>query len=456
MRGALMKLKRIILLLISIALTCGAIAPFQANQRVVFLGDSITHYCRWWPYIWSYYITRFPERNVMCINAGISGDTAAGALGRLQKDVLNRKPDRVCVMFGMNDIGRSSYKEKPLPEDLHARKVSLEVYRKSMNELLARLKSANLPVTVITPSPYDQGMVSPSASAVLPGCNDGLARAASIVKELASDYQCSVVDFYRPMTDLLEKIQAKNPGATLIGPDRIHPRSLGSWVMAWLFLKAQGVPGTVSVVRADFSSGTVLETRNCSAQVQAASDKEIVVCYQPKVLPLPAAGSYQQANELIPLSEDLNREIICVQGLPAGSYHLLLNGQSAGDCTADQFSDGVNFSTFQNNPNQKKAMDVFNRLYDYVKLQRSFQDITFLNTRILKPRGIDPDNIAAGLDYFRNRYDVVTLGDRIRTASYLNWRGKEDQLEARLDKMLDKIYKQCSPDPVEIRIVRDK
>lgn len=430
--------------------------PFGDQQRVVFLGDSITHYGTWWPYVWSYYVTRCPERRLTFLNAGISGDRAVGALDRIQSDVLERDPDRVCVLFGMNDLGRSSYCENPSALDLQKQQASLDIYSETMDQLFGKLKAAGLPVTVMTPSPYDQGMVSPPAAPTLPGCNDGLGRAAGLVEKLAQSHACDLVDFYQPMTDLLEEIQAKNPAGTLVGPDRIHPRSKGSWVMAWLFLKAQDVSGLVSTLNVDCRRGIVTDVSNCVAEVTDCSSGDVTVRVQPKVLPLPAAGSYAQADELISLSADLNREIIQIQNLEPGNYALTLNDQDAGRYTAEALSGGINISVLENNPNQQKALHLFEMLYEYIKLQRSFQDITFLNIKVLKPRGLNPDDIEKGLDYFRNQYDVVTLGDRIRVASYLEWRGKEDQLDTRLNALLDEIYARSSPDPVLIRISRVK
>ena len=38
------------------------------------------------------------------INAGVPGDTTAGALGRLERDVLSKAPDLVLITLGGNDL----------------------------------------------------------------------------------------------------------------------------------------------------------------------------------------------------------------------------------------------------------------------------------------------------------------------------------------------------------------
>jgi acyl-CoA thioesterase-1 len=72
------------------------------DATVVFLGDSITHGHR---------LPRnaaFPYRvgqalGIHAINAGVSGDTTDGGLGRLEPDVLAHRPRVVVVGLGVND-----------------------------------------------------------------------------------------------------------------------------------------------------------------------------------------------------------------------------------------------------------------------------------------------------------------------------------------------------------------
>ena len=73
-----------------------------AATTVVFLGDSITEGHRLPADV------AFPHRlgqalGVRAINAGISGDTTAGGLRRLERDVLTHEPRLVVVALGVND-----------------------------------------------------------------------------------------------------------------------------------------------------------------------------------------------------------------------------------------------------------------------------------------------------------------------------------------------------------------
>lgn len=55
-------------------------------------GDSITEQRLYSRYVQHYIQCRYPEINIIFFNADWGGDTAAGALKRLERDVLVLKP----------------------------------------------------------------------------------------------------------------------------------------------------------------------------------------------------------------------------------------------------------------------------------------------------------------------------------------------------------------------------
>jgi len=75
--------------------------------HIVALGDSLTY--GWMVqkgYIdfFSELLTRkYPGSRFVITNKGVPGDTAAGGLQRLQRDVLDLQPDLVFVQFALND-----------------------------------------------------------------------------------------------------------------------------------------------------------------------------------------------------------------------------------------------------------------------------------------------------------------------------------------------------------------
>lgn len=93
---------------------------------IAFIGDSVTQGCfecyvkgdKIVP-VFDYknaYSTRvreilnvlYPNVQINVINSGVSGDSAAGGLNRLERDVISYNPDLVVVSFGLNDSLRGS------------------------------------------------------------------------------------------------------------------------------------------------------------------------------------------------------------------------------------------------------------------------------------------------------------------------------------------------------------
>lgn len=70
--------------------------PISGENRVVFLGDSITEF-------WSKELPVFFE-NKFYINRGISGQTTPQMLLRFRADVISLKPKIVVILAGGNDI----------------------------------------------------------------------------------------------------------------------------------------------------------------------------------------------------------------------------------------------------------------------------------------------------------------------------------------------------------------
>ena len=101
----------------------GALFPFRmvgassqvhaqvANQTIVAIGDSITYgmYDQeglggWVGRLEESLDRLYPAQSYTVVNAGINGDTSAGVLRRLTKDVVSHHPSLVIVAIGTNDF----------------------------------------------------------------------------------------------------------------------------------------------------------------------------------------------------------------------------------------------------------------------------------------------------------------------------------------------------------------
>ncbi|TWT51158.1 GDSL-like Lipase/Acylhydrolase [Rubripirellula amarantea] len=388
------------------ALACartGVAETFKDGETVCFLGDSISASGITQTIVSNYYATRFPDRTVRFVNAGRSGDTAGGSLQRLQDDVIAKHPTTVAIMFGMNDVNRSSYVAKPGESEQQAQQRALDAYQKNMKTVVERLKKEanDTKFVFITPSPFDETVVLDRDNNQ-PGCNDGLARCASIVRELASQHGGSVVDYHGPMTELNLNQQKLDPSWTIIGPDRVHPGQPGHLMMAWLFLKSQDVPALVSNVEIDASGMRVAKNDNAEVSSLAMNGDVLTFSILENSLPFPISKSAAGVLDLLPIVADLNQELLKITGLDGEQYELRIDGNVIGRYSSSELSDGINLAMNDATPQFKQAQAVATQ--NEYRRSKEAQACSMVNTRRwLKSRAkVDPDDTDAIQAYYDN------------------------------------------------------
>lgn len=129
----------------------------EGGVTIAFLGDSVTQGCfevfmdhndmidtvyekehAYHTYLNRLLSILYPRVPVNIINAGISGDNAPGADGRLERDVLSRNPDLVVVCFGLNDVVLG--------------KEGIPRYTDALRSIFTRLKEAGTEIIFMTPN----------------------------------------------------------------------------------------------------------------------------------------------------------------------------------------------------------------------------------------------------------------------------------------------------------------
>lgn len=366
----------------------GGGVPFKAGERVVCFGDSITHGGSYTFYMQLYLDLRYPGLGVEMLNGGISGDTAGGGIRRWESDILPKEPQTVMVMFGMNDVGRGNYATaEPNAQVAAARKRSLAAYRKNMSALAAKIEKSGVRAYFVTPSPYDQYGNSRAKNMV--ACNEpGLVSCAEIVRELAkSRAGAGLLELHRPMTALIKANLSKN----LCGADRVHPGGFGHLLMATLLLEQligggeQDGSQLVAMVDVDASGMTWKGERATVSELKGIKGG-VAFRYEPKALPFPVLSEYKELEEIYPVTEKLNREIVRVKGLSAGTYALKADGKEIGRFSGAELAKGVNIATL-NTPSQRTAMEASKKMYELRSQESQLRAIPYMNSVIARRKG---------------------------------------------------------------------
>lgn len=395
-----MKNCRIILLLflsLCMGYACAqpSVPPFKKGERVVFVGNSITHGGHYHSFIWLYYMTRFPNSPVTLMNAGIGGECAWDIKDRMQYDVFDRKPTYVVLTFGMNDTGYDVFM-KDNREELAAQRVekSLDSYR-DIERLL--LDKKHVTKTLIGGSPYDE--TTKFNGFILHGKNDAIRKIISAQRRSAEKNGWGFVDFNEPMRRISLAEQKKDSTFTFCRVDRIHPDNDGQMVMAYLFLKAQGLAGRkVADVSVDASDKRVLTQENCKISKLQLSDDGLSFDYLANSLPYPLDSvsrsgwgnkrSQLDAMKLVPFMEEFNQERLAVSHLQEGRYSLSIDSIEIGEFTSAELSEGINLAEYPSTPQYQQAMKILYLNEERFEVEKRFREYMWVECTYLKKYGL--------------------------------------------------------------------
>lgn len=308
---------------------------FKANDRVVFLGDSITEQYQYSTYLELYLTTRFPKGNMTFLNAGIGGDTAAGGAGRFQKHVLDEKPTAVTINFGMNDGGYGKFNPQ-------ANKVFVE----RTEAMLKMAKDAGVRVALLSPNAVDKRNKSNGAEYVVTQ-----EQFYAPLAGLAEKHGFPFVDQFAVTKAATDRMEVDDPKAEKAKPyyDGFHTSPPGGMLMAHAILTGLKAPAEVSTVTID-AAGKKTAGQGATVTDLAAEGGAVRFKRLDTALPVPVQKDWvpmlPYTNEL----KDLNLYGLTVKGLPAGDYAVAIDGTEVARYSAKQLADGVNLGTVTTGP----------------------------------------------------------------------------------------------------------
>lgn len=225
--------------------------PLKA-QRILFLGDSITHAGEFISMIELqlrlHSINPMPE----LINAGLPSETCTGLSEpdhpfprpdiheRLDRALAAVKPDVVVACYGMNDGIYYPFSEE-----------RFQKYQDGINRLIEKVHASDAKLILMTPPPFDPlplratGKLLPAGSekfawfAIYENYDEVIQRYAAWIIEQEDSVEM-VIDLHTPITAFWEQ-QRKNDPAFTVAADGVHCNSQGHHSIAEVILKAWGI-----------------------------------------------------------------------------------------------------------------------------------------------------------------------------------------------------------------------
>jgi lysophospholipase L1-like esterase len=307
------------------------------GDTVVFLGDSITAARMYGKIVENYTLLRFPGRRVHFINSGWGGDTAAGGLKRLERDVFRHGATVLIVAYGINDIAWG------VRADAEHKRIYLEAIRGIVEQCKARgvrVYLGSAAVTAENPETAEHGFLQTM-------CDEGMALARSLGEHS--------IDIQRTMRSIQRKVLAANVTAkpkdqsTLHTADGIHLNDLGQLAMAFAVLKGLGAPPEVSAASVDANgpktdSAVGCRLTNLSGQI---GDKDGSLEFDRLDDGLPVNFGLFGALQFrfVPVPDELNRYMLKVASLSPGRYDVLVDGRSLGTWSEKELAAGLNIAS---------------------------------------------------------------------------------------------------------------
>jgi lysophospholipase L1-like esterase len=200
-----------------------AIPAFGDGARILFQGDSITDGNRgrnsdpnhilghgYQTLISSRYGADLPERHLIFMNRGISGNTVSALARRWQSDTIELKPDLLSILIGVNDLSFG---------------VSAERYEQQYDQLLADTLKALPKVRLVLCEPFGLPVGQKTNNWETYRAQIGVRD--RIVNKLGEKYHAPVV----PLQQMFENATNRAPAEYWIW-DGIHPTYAGHQLMA--------------------------------------------------------------------------------------------------------------------------------------------------------------------------------------------------------------------------------
>lgn len=450
-----MNKKTLISLLAALVFTLGLsaqqVAPFKKGDRVTFVGNSITDGGHYHSYIWLYYMTHFPYEEMWMANCGVGGDTSLEILNRLDGDVFAKRPTVLTLTFGMNDSGYFEYNGDE-PEKFAAEKVAQS--RKYFLEIEKRLKARpETRMIMIGTSPYDQ--TSTFNDNIFRNKNNAMGKIVAFQDSAAKANNWEFVDFWAPMTRINEEQQKIDPKFTICGNDRIHPDNDGHLVMAYLFLKAQGMAGKkVADVQVNARTKQVTRSENCDISNVENRSGVLTFDYLAHSLPypidtIPRGWEYRRqqaaALKVIPqFMDEMDNEAFSVTGLK-GSYQLLIDGQLIDTFTDDQLAKGINLATYRHTPQYVQAKTIMELNENRWEIERQFRDYTWLQYNFFRKKGMLEQNDEQAARTFRGGQDDGWVAAKRGLYDKMIHKEVRDMYIRQMDMIVERIYQINKP-----------
>jgi lysophospholipase L1-like esterase len=201
--------------------------PLKKGDRIVFLGDSITEAAvgpkGYITVIKNELSEKHKDLGVETVGAGISGHKVPDLQGRLDRDVLKKKPTLVFIYIGINDVWHDDFKPpRGTPKDK---------YEAGLNDLIERVTKAGSRVILCTPTVIGEKADGSNRH------DPRLDEYAAISRKVAKEKNVPLCDLRKAFIDYLKANNKDGKESGILTGDKVHLNEAGNKLVAETMLK---------------------------------------------------------------------------------------------------------------------------------------------------------------------------------------------------------------------------
>jgi lysophospholipase L1-like esterase len=204
----------------------------------VCLGDSITEAADGYVSVMQNLVAAaYPERDIRLINAGIGGNRAPEMLDRLQRDVIDYRPNVVTISVGVNDIWHGFQNPdtgEECPQGDSPRCVPIDRYAEMVGEMVDLLREqTDARIALMAPTLIGEDVDEDTVA------NRKLDAYAAAMEKVAESRSTIFIPLRAEMVRAVRAGRAANPGYKLT-TDGVHMNPVGNTLMALSVLYGLG------------------------------------------------------------------------------------------------------------------------------------------------------------------------------------------------------------------------
>lgn len=302
------------------------------GDTVGFLGDSITAARTYGKHIEKYTLLRYPDRNVRFINLGIGGDTAAGGLERLERDVFDQNVTLLTVAYGINDIGWGTK-----ADDEHR-----QLYLDSIRGIVTQCLERGVRVVICSAAATARDPDESENDFLQQMCEEGMA--------IAREEGAKSIHVLKIMRNLQRRMRTVNESLpkdkqqSFHVADGVHLNDLGQLAMAYAILKGLGAPAVVSTCAVDAEAESIIEASGCEVSGIVCDDDSVAFTRLDEGLPFNDGLFATLSYGYVPMNE-YSRYEVAVRHLKPGKYQLQISGRLIGTWRSGQLAEGIDIAS---------------------------------------------------------------------------------------------------------------